>query len=80
MDTLQHHRAMEAFCRQHAKMDGEDPAFWLAEAEHWARRAASLHAVIRLQPESDVDVRRLASRGEGGRIAPRAPGTGTFLT
>jgi len=31
---------MEAFCRQHARIDGEDPGFWLAEAEHWAERAS----------------------------------------
>ena len=40
MEALQHCRAMEAFCRQHAKMDGEDPAFWLGEAECWAARAS----------------------------------------
>jgi hypothetical protein len=61
MDVLQHHRAMEAFCKQHAKMDGEDPAFWLAAAEAWARRAANLRTVIRLQPEADVQLRRRAS-------------------
>jgi hypothetical protein len=33
METTQHYRAMEAFCRQHAKMDGESDAFWLAQAE-----------------------------------------------
>ena len=61
MEALQHHRAMEAFCRQHAKMDGEDPAFWLAAADQWARRAADLPTVIRLQPEPEVQLRRLAS-------------------
>ena len=61
MEALQHHRAMEAFCRQHAKMDGEDPAFWLAAADQWARRAADLPTVIRLQPEAEVQLRRVAS-------------------
>ena len=33
MEMTQYYRAMEAFCRQHAKMDGESDAFWLAQAE-----------------------------------------------
>ena len=45
MEALQHYRAMEAFCRQHARMDGEDPKFWLTEAELWARRARSMRLV-----------------------------------
>jgi hypothetical protein len=63
MEALQHHRAMEAFCRQHAKLDGEDPAFWLAAADAWARRAANLRTVIRLQPEPEAHVRRVAAAG-----------------
>ena len=35
MESLQQCRALEAFCRQHARMEGEDPGFWLAEAERW---------------------------------------------
>ena len=65
MEALQHHRAMEAFCRQHAKLDGEDPAFWLAAAEAWARRAANLRPVIRLQLEPDVPLRPLRRRASG---------------
>jgi hypothetical protein len=33
METIQYYRAMEAFCRQRAKMDGENDLFWLSEAE-----------------------------------------------
>jgi hypothetical protein len=43
MDTVQHYRAMEAFCRQRAKMDGEDERFWLAEAERLAKLIATGH-------------------------------------
>jgi hypothetical protein len=40
MEALQHFSAMEAFCRQRAKMDGEDNRFWLTEAEMLAKLAA----------------------------------------
>ena len=43
METLQHHRAMEAFCRQRAKMDGEDELFWLTEAEVLAKLLGNAH-------------------------------------
>lgn len=33
MNPLQRYRAMEAFCRQQPKMEGEDELFWLTEAE-----------------------------------------------
>ena len=33
MEPLQHYLTMEAFCRQRAKMEGEDESFWLTEAE-----------------------------------------------
>jgi hypothetical protein len=42
MEPLQRYRAMKAFCRQRAKMDGEDAGFWLAEAEVWERRERNL--------------------------------------
>ena len=45
LEPLQHYRAMEAFCRQHAKMDGEDESFWLVEAELLAELAAGANAV-----------------------------------
>jgi len=43
METLQHYRAMEAFCRQRAKMDGEDELFWLTEAEVLAKLVRNTH-------------------------------------
>jgi hypothetical protein len=41
MEPLQHYRTMEAFCRQRAKMDGEDESFWLTEAELLAKLATN---------------------------------------
>jgi len=38
METVTHCRAMLAFCRQRALMDGEDERFWLTEAEMWQKR------------------------------------------
>ena len=38
MESLLRYRAMEAFCRQRAKMDGESASFWLAEADVWKSR------------------------------------------
>jgi hypothetical protein len=32
METIQHHRAMLGICRQRARMEGENAAFWLEEA------------------------------------------------
>jgi hypothetical protein len=43
MDISQYYRAMEAFSRQHAKMDGENDIFWLAEAEVLAKLGADAH-------------------------------------
>jgi hypothetical protein len=44
MEPLHRYRAMEAFCRQRAKMEGEDARFWLAEAEIWNRRVGNLRS------------------------------------
>jgi hypothetical protein len=43
MDISQYYQAMEAFSRQHAKMDGESEVFWLAEAEALAKLCADAH-------------------------------------
>jgi hypothetical protein len=43
MDISQYYQAMEAFSRQHAKMDGESEVFWLAEAEALAKLSADAH-------------------------------------
>ena len=38
MDALTRYRAMEAFCRQRAKMESEAEGFWLNEAQSWIDR------------------------------------------
>lgn len=43
MEPSLHYRAMEAFCRQRSKMDGEDERFWLVEADLWNRLATNAH-------------------------------------
>jgi hypothetical protein len=43
MEPFQHYRAMEAFCRQRAKMEGEDEMFWLTEAELLAKLSTNRH-------------------------------------
>jgi hypothetical protein len=43
MDSILYYRAMEAFSRQRAKMDGESEIFWLAEAEVLAKLSAQAH-------------------------------------
>lgn len=52
MEALQHYRAMEAFCRQHAKIEGEDPKFWLTEAELWARYARSARSTTAVRSDT----------------------------
>ena len=48
LDDFTRCRAMQAFCRQRAKMEHEDEMFWEAEAEVWAQRAAQLD--LRINP------------------------------
>jgi hypothetical protein len=38
------YKAMVAFCRQHAKLQGENERFWLAEAQTWAERLKASNA------------------------------------
>jgi hypothetical protein len=42
MDALTHRKAMEAFCRQRARMEGEVANFWLAEADLWRDRVLTV--------------------------------------
>jgi len=42
IDALTRCRAMEAFCRQRAKMDSEAASFWLNEAQLWIDRQTAL--------------------------------------
>ena len=41
MDNVALTRAMEVFCRQRARMEGENERFWLVEAAHWRNRAGA---------------------------------------
>lgn len=58
MEVSQYYRAMEAFSRQHAKMDGEDEIFWLAEAEMLAKLGADAHKLkVILHPKMKEEKR-----------------------
>ncbi len=35
MDMFAHCRAMAAFCRQRARFESENNAFWIREADEW---------------------------------------------
>ena len=62
MDTTQYYRAMEAFSRQHAKMDGECEIFWLAEAEVLAKLGADAHKLkVMLDPKMKEEKRSQSS-------------------
>ena len=50
MDRVTRYRAMAAFCRQRARMAGENEHFWLTEADSWATRLSS-ESVDTLQKE-----------------------------
>jgi hypothetical protein len=54
METVLHHRAMEAFCRQRAKMDGEDELFWLTEAEVLAQLVTNAQRINVLEQEKGL--------------------------
>jgi hypothetical protein len=63
MDRTQYYRAMEAFSRQHAKMDGENEIFWLAEAEVLAKLGADAHKLkVMLDPKMKEE-KKLPSLG-----------------
>jgi hypothetical protein len=38
------YKAMVAFCRQHAKLQGENERFWLDEAQTWTERLKAKNA------------------------------------
>jgi hypothetical protein len=55
MKPLQRYRAMEAFCRQRSKMEGEDELFWLTEAEVLAKLATNAYRMQVLErPPPDI--------------------------
>jgi hypothetical protein len=43
MEDLVRYRALEAFCRQRARMEGENQLFWLTEAEVLAKLVTNSH-------------------------------------
>jgi hypothetical protein len=51
MEAVVLYRALEAFCRQRARMEGEGSAFWLEEAENMATRVMSESAPATLSDE-----------------------------
>jgi hypothetical protein len=62
MDALTHCKAMEAFCRQWARMEGEAADFWLGEAQLWRDRQAAVagkpkRAPARTAPAQTAKVR-----------------------
>jgi hypothetical protein len=62
MDISQYYRAMEAFSRQHAKMDGENDIFWLAEAEVLAKLGADAHKLeVVLHPKMKEEKPRISA-------------------
>jgi hypothetical protein len=65
MNALTHCKAMEAFCRQRAKIENEAAGFWLNEAQLWRERLAVLAAkanpVAKSSREALTKVRRVAS-------------------
>jgi hypothetical protein len=63
METTQYYRAMEAFCRQHAKMDGESDAFWLAQAEVLRKLATNAHRQEVVMHPKMVKEKRLPDLG-----------------
>jgi hypothetical protein len=58
MQPLQRYRAMEAFCRQHSKMEGEDELFWLTEAEVLGKLATNAQRmqVLGIPPPDIADI------------------------
>lgn len=60
MQPLQRYRAMEAFCRQHSKMEGEDELFWLTEAEVLGKLATNAQRiqVLGILPPDIADIER----------------------
>ena len=73
MKPLQRYRAMEAFCRQRSKMEGEDELFWLTEAEVLAKLATNAH---RMQVLKTYLVARKGSDYAAGRGRTIAPASG----
>jgi hypothetical protein len=71
MDSVLYYRAMEAFSRQRAKMDGESEIFWLAEADALSKLGADAHKLkMLLDPKVQQEPGRPASTGVIGLSKP----------
>jgi hypothetical protein len=53
MENIERYRALEAFCRQRAQMDGEGSAFWLEEAEILAQLVMTESRLKKLAASND---------------------------
>lgn len=65
MDKVTRYGAMAAFCRQRAKMVGENEHFWLTEADSW-EKLLSNESIDTLQKKTVV-------RRAGGRKVSDPP-------
>jgi hypothetical protein len=71
MDSVLYYRAMEAFSRQRAKMDGESEIFWLVEAEILSKLGADAHKLKMLfDPNMQQEPGRPGSTGVIGLSKP----------
>lgn len=57
MEDVVHYRALEAFCRQRAQMEGESSAFWLEEADILAKLATNESRLKLLSTAKDEEKR-----------------------
>ncbi len=62
MEDIVRYRALEAFCRQRAQMDGEGSAFWLEEAEILAQLAMT-ESRLKMLATSSSEEKRLPDLG-----------------
>ncbi|MCK1287270.1 hypothetical protein IVB41_25520 [Bradyrhizobium sp. 44] len=55
METKQYFRSMSAFCKQRAKMVGEDELFWLTEAELLERLSINAERQMKLATQQLIN-------------------------
>jgi hypothetical protein len=61
MEELVRYRALEAFCRQRAKMEGENELFWLTEADVLGKLVTNSHRLNDLSEEKERAARLLGN-------------------
>jgi hypothetical protein len=62
MEDIVRYRALEAFCRQRAQMEGEGSAFWLEEADILAQLII-MESRLKILAASHEEERRLPNLG-----------------